>query len=99
MDIMNINKDNLLNALQRVTMFTNVENKMLQILIEVEDDNIAICSIANLIKKIAVSRTAIYSSLKNLQLKGFVVKLHNLKDSYEFNEEKLQFILDTYNCK
>lgn len=96
---MELNKKHLTEAIQRVSLFTTVENNILQELVRVEENNVAFAKAQDLKDKLNVSRTAIYSSLKNLQLKGCINKLHNLKDSYELNEEKLQSILDTYNYK
>ncbi len=94
---MELNKQHLTEAIQRVSLFTTVENNILQELIRVEKNNIAFIKAQDLKEKLNVSRTAIYSSLKNLQLKGYINKLHNLKDSYELKQNQLQSVLDIYN--
>jgi predicted transcriptional regulator len=96
---MTLNKTSLIEAIQRVRFFTTVENNILQELVKIEENKIAFIRAQDLKEKLNVSRTAIYSSLKNLQLKGCINKSHSLKDSYELNEEKLQSTIDIYNYK
>jgi len=96
---MELNKDYLTEAIQKVSVFTTVENNILQELLKVEENNVAFMRALDLKEKLNVSRTAIYYSLRSLQFKGYINKLHNLKDSYELNQEKLQSVLDMYNHK
>ena len=69
-------------------------SNILKEMINVEENNIACIKAIYLTEKLKVSRTAIYSSLKMLELKGYIKKLRTLRDSYRLNEEKLQDILN-----
>ena len=93
---MKLDKNKLLQALERVNVHTLVESKILQKFIALEENNIAVIKSKDLKEQLDVSHTAIYSSLKNLQLKGFITKIKTLRDSYELNEKKLASIIDIY---
>lgn len=93
---MKLDKNKLLQALERVNVHTLVESKILQKFIALEENNIAVIKSKDLKEQLDVSHTAIYSSLKNLQLKGVITKIKTLRDSYELNEKKLASIIDIY---
>ena len=65
-------------------------------MIEISITNIAVIQVKDLKSQIPLSHTAIYSSLKTLQLIGVITKLQSQPHSYELNQEKLEYAVNLY---
>jgi len=89
-------KDLLSKAISKIGLYTQAESAILNKMIEVSIDNIAVIQAKDLKKQIELSHTAIYSSLKTLQLKGIITKLQSQPHSYALNQEKLEYAINLY---
>lgn len=92
----NFNNKLLLEAFSNVGLYTQAETTILQKILEVETDSVAIIPAKNLKKVLKLSHTAIYSSLKTLQLKGVITKLNDIPHSYKVNYPKLDEAISLY---
>ena len=95
---MKIDKNKLKKAVSLSSFFTVAESNILQEMIDIEKDSVVIISPKELQFKLKLSHTAIYSSLKNLRLKGVLSKVEEKISCYKLNESKLehfyQFVRD-----
>ena len=89
-------KDLLLKAISNIGLYTHSESAILKKMIEISINNIAVIQAKDLKSQIPLSHTAIYSSLKTLQLKGVITKLQSQPHSYELNQEKLEYAVNLY---
>ena len=89
-------KDLLFKAIPNIGLYTQAESAILKKMIEISINNIAVIQAKDLKKQIDLSHTAVYSSLKTLQLKGVITKLQSQPHSYELNQEKLEYALNLY---
>jgi len=89
-------KDLLLKAISNIGLYTHSESTILKKMIEISINNIAVIQAKDLKSQIPLSHTAIYSSLKTLQLKGVITKLQSQPHSYELNQEKLEYAVNLY---
>lgn len=89
-------KDLLLKAISNIGLYTHSESAILKKMIEISINNIAVIQAKDLKNQIPLSHTAIYSSLKTLQLKGVITKLQSQPHSYELNQEKLEYAVNLY---
>jgi Fe2+ or Zn2+ uptake regulation protein len=89
-------KDLLLKAIPSIGLYTPAESAILKKMIEISINNVAVIMAKDLKKQLSFSHTAVYSSLKTLQLKGVITKLQSQPNSYELNQEKLEYALNLY---
>jgi hypothetical protein len=89
-------KDLLLKAVPSIGLYTPAESAILKKMIEISINNVAVIMAKDLKKQLSFSHTAVYSSLKTLQLKGVITKLQSQPNSYELNQEKLEYALNLY---
>ena len=94
---MELNKNKLQEALQTVALYTCTETQILQKFLNIETEGIVVIKSTDLQKQLGVSHTAIYSSLKNLEFKGVLIKLRDQRNSYKLNVEKLESIIKIYD--
>jgi len=89
-------KDLLLKAIPNIVLYTPAESAILKKMIEISINNVAVIMAKDLKSQLFLSHTAVYSSLKTLQLKGIITKLQSQPNSYELNQEKLEYALNLY---
>jgi len=89
-------KDLLYKAIPNIGLYTQAESAILEKMIKVSIDNVAVIQANYLKKQLNLSHTAIYSSLKTLQLKGVIEKLQSQSNSYKLNREKLEYAIQLY---
>ena len=89
-------KDLLYKAIPNIGLYKQAESAILEKLIRVSIDNIAVIQANDLKKQLNLSHTAIYSSLKTLQFKGVIEKLQSQSNSYKLNQEKLEYAIQLY---
>lgn len=93
---MKMKKDLLYKAIPNIGLYTQAESAILEKMIRVSIDNVAVIQASYLKKQLNLSHTAIYSSLKTLQLKGVIEKLQSQSNSYKLNREKLEYAIQLY---
>jgi Fe2+ or Zn2+ uptake regulation protein len=96
------NKDLLLEAINSYEMYSNTQNALLKILVMLEINNVASVGIQYLMTQLKLSRAQVYNALRNLQNDDAITKirLKNTKqDSYQLNQEKLDYIVQLYHNK
>jgi len=89
-------KDLLLKAIPNIGLYTPAESAILKKMIKISIKNVAVIMAKDLKSQLSLSHTAVYSSLKTLQLKGIITKLQSQPNSYELNQEKLEYALNLY---
>lgn len=93
---MKIQKDLLYKAISNIGLYTQAESAILEKMIRASIGNVAVIQAKDLKQQLNLSHTAIYSSLKTLQLKGIIEKLQFQRNSYRLNEEKLEYAVQLY---
>lgn len=86
----------LFEAFSNVGLYTQAESTVLKKIIDVETDGVSVVPAKTLKQILQLSHTAIYSSLKTLQLKGVITKLTDQANSYKVNHTKLEEALSLY---
>ena len=89
-------KDLLFKAIPVVGLYTNAESSIIKKMINVAIGNVAVIQVKELKRQLDLSHTAVYSSLKTLQLKEVITKLQSQPHSYEINLIKLEHIITLY---
>ena len=92
----NIDHKLLIEALNNVGLYTSAESTILQKILKVETDGVALIPAKILKDVLDLSHTAIYSSLKTLQLKGVITKSTDQPHSYKVNFQKLEEAINLY---
>jgi predicted transcriptional regulator len=93
---MKMKKDLLYKAIPNIGLYTQAESAILEKMIKASIGDIAVIQAKDLKKQLNLSHTAIYSSLKTLQLKGVIEKLQSQSNSYKLNQEKLEYAVQLY---
>jgi len=94
-----INKELIIKAIPNSDLYTESESKILQELIRISIEGIAVASAKYLIKITGISVTTVYTSLKSLQKNELIIKLSNQANTYKLNEKKLNRIVEIYESK
>lgn len=94
-----INKELLIQAIPHSELYTESESKILQEFVKIAIEEKIIVSAKYLIKLTGLSVTTVYTSLRSLQKDGIIIKLNNEVNSYEFNKEKINQLIQLYQNK
>jgi predicted transcriptional regulator len=86
----------LIEAFIKVGLYTPAEASILKKMLEIETKGIVLVPAKTLKQVLNLSHTAIYSSLKTLQLKGVITKLSDQPHSYKINYLKLEEAISLY---
>lgn len=92
----------LLKAIEDFEPYTKPQRNMLKSLVGVSVENVANASCAYLMKNSNLSRPSIYLNLKKFEKEGFITRIKktgNKQDSFQLNEEKLNYIIQLYQNK
>ena len=92
-----MDKKILQRAIEAVDLYSKSEKSVLQSLITVSANFVAIASAKYLIKDTGLSTTTTYAALKSLQQKDMLEKSHKELNSYIINNHILERVVETYN--
>jgi len=86
----------LYQAIADYGKYTDNQNKVLCALIDNAVDNLVYVSVAKLHKQTGVIRSTIYATLNVLQIDGIIEKDQNNKGLFKIAQEKIDFIVKSY---
>lgn len=86
----------LFEAFSNIGLYTQAEAIVLQKILDVETDGVSVVPAKTLKQVLQLSHTAIYSSIKTLQLKGVIIKSNDQPHSYKVNHTKLEEAISLY---
>jgi Fe2+ or Zn2+ uptake regulation protein len=88
------NKIQLKKAIQDMEKYSHGHRAVANILIELEDDYQTTASVPYLMDKTGLTKPTIYAALKVLQKDNVVSKNHDFINTYLFNKERVDQIID-----
>ena len=102
--IMNIfdNKQLMALAINSYDFYTERQKKLLTLLVHMSIDGVVTVSTTYLTKQVSLSRPGIYLNLKKFTTEGMLSKIRkpaDNQDSYCFNKEKLEHLVQLYHNK
>ena len=83
-------------AVEEYGKYTDNQSKVLCALVENAVDNLVYTPVAKLNKQTGVTRPTIYAALNVLQIDGIISKDINIKGAFKIQQEKINFILNSY---
>ena len=83
-------------AIEAYGKYTDNQSKILCALIENSVNNLVYTPVTKLNKQTGVTRPTIYATLNVLQIDGLIVKDSNTRGAFKIQQEKIDFILNSY---
>ena len=91
-----MDKNQFATAFKNIEKYSDAQCKIAEVLIELEKDYEVTASVKYIIEKTNLTLPTVYNALKLFQKDKIILKNKNFQNTYTFNKERVQEIIDYY---
>jgi Fe2+ or Zn2+ uptake regulation protein len=93
------NKEQFKEAIHNIEKYSKAQSKVADVLVDLAVNYETIASAKYIIDKTNLTRPTVYAALDLFQKDSILTKNKNFKNTYIFNKERIQKIIDYYKHK